>query len=277
MDIVEENIKYCVDPYIKSLSLFVEQGYEVHTCVGGLEKWSNELSEIYTPDVKQLIILGGDYEGRVDVLDDMPNIIVLRQSFIKSAKRKNEVLIPSSYGCVAGNVHMPPCPPTRIPRVSFCGALYTHASRKLIFDVLTQSDSIECNFKFTSSPCSGYADSGIEHKMVDFNETMETSEFVMCPRGNGNFSIRFYEALLSGRIPVIFDTDAELPFEKYVNWGEVCVMCKDEGDVVNKIVDFHATRDIIHIQKQCKQIFKQYFVDAYDVYLWKEVQSAIGV
>ncbi len=36
-----------------------------------------------------------------------------------------------------------------------------------------------------------------------FDENMETSEFTFCPRGNGNFSIRFYESLYSGRIPII--------------------------------------------------------------------------
>lgn len=33
---------------------------------------------------------------------------------------------------------------------------------------------------------------------------MTGSDYVLCTRGNGNYSIRFYEALCRGRIPVFY-------------------------------------------------------------------------
>ena len=101
-----------------------------------------------------------------------------------------------------------------------------------------------------------------------FNKNLETSEFTFCPRGNGNFSIRFYEALMSGRIPVVLNTDNELPFNKYINWNEVCVVSDNKDNLLQDIIQFHKNNDLIDIQKKCKKIFKKYFIEHFDVLLY---------
>ena len=38
-------------------------------------------------------------------------------------------------------------------------------------------------------------------------------DYVLCVRGSGNYSGRFYMALNAGRIPVVIDTDGIIPYE----------------------------------------------------------------
>lgn len=53
----------------------------------------------------------------------------------------------------------------------------------------------------------------------EYYRHMMNSSFTLCMRGGGNFSYRFYEALSFGRIPILIDTDMELPFEAAAQWS----------------------------------------------------------
>ena len=46
-----------------------------------------------------------------------------------------------------------------------------------------------------------------EHEKNRYISHLERMTYVVCPRGVENFSIRVYEALKYGRVPVIIDTD----------------------------------------------------------------------
>ena len=49
---------------------------------------------------------------------------------------------------------------------------------------------------------------------AEYLKNIQDSDFVLAPKGDGNFSIRFYEALALGRFPVLVDTDCVLPDEE---------------------------------------------------------------
>jgi hypothetical protein len=70
---------------------------------------------------------------------------------------------------------------------------------------------------------------------------MLESDYVICVRGNGNFSYRLYETLSMGRIPVFVDTDCVLPLDFDINWSNYCVWV-DEDDVNqigDRVLEFH--------------------------------------
>lgn len=271
MSIVQRNVDLVVGPYIKLINILEKNGYEIfhgQGFVGSNILWEKSVKDNYDKDKKQVFLLGGDYQERLDFTENKLNTIFLRQSFLLSQKAQNEILIPSSYGCVAGDIDMDPCKIGTKPQISFCGTKNSHPIRNTLFSLLENSDEIECNFDFIESPCSGYADIEIEKKVMRFNKNLETSEFTFCPRGNGNFSIRFYEALMSGRIPVVLNTDNELPFKKYINWNEVCVVSDNKDNLLQDIIQFHKNNDLIDIQKKCKTIFKKYFIEHFDVLLY---------
>jgi hypothetical protein len=45
----------------------------------------------------------------------------------------------------------------------------------------------------------------------EYKTNLLQSDYILCPRGFGNFSIRFYEALSSGATPLVIDSGSELP------------------------------------------------------------------
>ena len=49
---------------------------------------------------------------------------------------------------------------------------------------------------------------------LEFVNNILGSDYTVCMRGGGNFSVRFYETLSLGRIPVFIDTDCLLPWHE---------------------------------------------------------------
>ena len=72
---------------------------------------------------------------------------------------------------------------------------------------------------------------------------MIDSEYVICVRGAGNFSVRFYETLAMGRIPIFINTDCLLPLSNSVNWKNHVVWIEQNelNTMDSKIVEFHKT------------------------------------
>lgn len=59
---------------------------------------------------------------------------------------------------------------------------------------------------------------------LEYLENMVSSQFVVCIRGGGNYSLRFYEALSLGKIPILIDTDCVLPFDDQIDWDQHCIV-----------------------------------------------------
>ena len=75
-----------------------------------------------------------------------------------------------------------------------------------------------------------------------WNNLLE-SDYVVCVRGAGNFSYRFYEALSAGRIPLLIDTDCVLPLEGEIDWKQHCLIVPESElrRVATRILDhFHS-------------------------------------
>ncbi|WP_452218806.1 hypothetical protein [Lacinutrix undariae] len=53
-----------------------------------------------------------------------------------------------------------------------------------------------------------------------FFDNMTASQYVLCVRGAGNFSVRLYETLAMGRIPVYVHTDGFLPLQDVIDWKQ---------------------------------------------------------
>ena len=75
----------------------------------------------------------------------------------------------------------------------------------------------------------------------EYFENMKNSDYIICYRGAGNFSVRFYETLAMGRIPVYINTDGFLPLSNSINWKDhlVRVEPSEINNIEQKILDFH--------------------------------------
>lgn len=75
----------------------------------------------------------------------------------------------------------------------------------------------------------------------EYYDNLRASQYVVCIRGGGNFSVRFYQTLLMGRIPVFVNTDCLLPFEETIEWKKhvVWVEWAERHQIAEKILSFH--------------------------------------
>jgi hypothetical protein len=121
-------------------------------------------------------------------------------------------------------------------------AFYPSSYKRYQFlTALEKSQLIETNFIFRNKYRAGVK-SELEKKQtsVVFFENIATNPYVFCLRGVGNFSVRFYETLAMGRIPLVIDTDFRLPLDSLINWKNHCVMA-NKDNFIETLIDFHTT------------------------------------
>ena len=79
------------------------------------------------------------------------------------------------------------------------------------YKIKNYSTLIECNFEFIEFL------ENKEYLRSTYKKSIERCKFVLCPRGRGSNSIRFYEALNFGKIPILISDDVKLPLESKIN------------------------------------------------------------
>lgn len=116
------------------------------------------------------------------------------------------------------------------------------AFRYKILKNLEKDKTIKTNFVFREKYRAG-ADTTESRRntTLEYYKNILSSDYVICIRGSGNFSIRLYETLMMGKIPVFIDTDCILPFMNIINWKDHLVWVDwDDVDNISKIIlDFH--------------------------------------
>lgn len=204
------------------------------------------------PNKKYLIFFTNDYNNEIEIPD---NFIIYRTALYKTKKKYNEYIFPVLY-CNDLNhslVYKPLDPVNKSykPKICFTGNYGTYYLREKWINELLKSDLLECNFVNTFI----FKGGGMNQLLKYY----ESSEFCFCPRGTGNFSIRFYETLYYGRIPVLIDTDILLPFSNVIEWDKYIIIGKTIDEIIEKIMYFWNNVDIIKAQIESRKLYDTYF------------------
>ncbi len=105
---------------------------------------------------------------------------------------------------------------------AFLGCLETHPVRRSLPFVI---DKIEGEKIFESTP--GFFThlmKGDQNKMqAKWTKALNSSQFILAPRGCGLTSIRFFEAMAFGRIPVLIADEAKLPLDWLIDYDDFVV------------------------------------------------------
>jgi hypothetical protein len=74
-----------------------------------------------------------------------------------------------------------------------------------------------------------------------FYDTIFNTAYTFCIRGVGNFSVRFYEALAVGRIPILLNTDCRLPLHNNIDWSKhILILDETKAESIEEqILQFH--------------------------------------
>lgn len=135
--------------------------------------------------------------------------------------------------------------------------------RAKLLQCFENSQKIKTNFIYRKHYRGGAVNEEQREKTtLEYYDNIATSDYVLCVRGAGNFSVRFYETLLMGRIPIFVNTDCLLPFEDKINWKEhvVWVEWKDRNNIANIVADFHnklTDTQFEDLQKSNRQLWKE--------------------
>lgn len=144
--------------------------------------------------------------------------------------------------------------------------LFSSASERLkILKTVSVSKDINTNFIFREKYRAGAITEEERRKTTKeyYNNIIE-SDYIVCLRGGGNFSIRLYETLMMGRIPVFVNTDCLLPLDDEIDWKRhvVWVEWKDRKRIAEIILRFHknlSQKEFLRMQLENREICKSYF------------------
>jgi hypothetical protein len=220
-----------------------------------------------------LVYCGGDKYRRVRE----KNLFVLRYELYKSRKKKYEFQIPQWTQDLAAPSDKA-CPFTTKkaakPKISFCGfapplsskfdtinhrqqmrnwleqlpLVNNYVKPRFSFRVraiqqLLNDHGVECDFiirdHFAFDQLGRLDLSTTNLNRVQFIENMYNSPYALCARGGANCSLRLYEALSCGRIPLIIDTDCVFPFDDVICWSDYAIIIPHQrirsiGSVIRK-------------------------------------------
>ncbi|WP_372757968.1 exostosin family protein, partial [Mariniflexile sp.] len=112
----------------------------------------------------------------------------------------------------------------------------------------------------------------------EFYNNIFNNAYTFCSRGVGNFSVRFYETLAVGRIPILLNTDCRLPLSNIIDWSKHCVILDEtkKDSLEMQILDFHNSKtetEFEAIQKSNRALWEthlrrtSYFIKMHDVFL----------
>lgn len=126
-----------------------------------------------------------------------------------------------------------------------------------ILEKLKKSDAISTTFILRKLYRAGVKSEEEKQKTsLEFFKNIENNLYTVCMRGAGNFSVRLYETLMMGRIPVVIASDAKLPLENYINWEKHIVITNSEN-ILKDLVVFHeksSNEALIEIQKNNRDL-----------------------
>ena len=87
-----------------------------------------------------------------------------------------------------------------------------YLSRVLAISKLKKIDAkIESDIVVRDSFSAFHKNSNLEKHTTEFQQQLNECDYILCPRGFGNTSIRFYESISAGRTPILIDTNGGLP------------------------------------------------------------------
>lgn len=136
--------------------------------------------------------------------------------------------------------------------------------RKQAIATIQQNDSLESEFvlrdayHFNANP-----QEVLDQRRAEYLANLHRNPYSLCIRGAGNFSIRLYETLAAGRIPVIVNSSMVLPLEGLVPWRElgVWVELTELGQIDRKILEFHEQLSEVEFmdrQRENRSTWEQY-------------------
>ena len=237
------------------------------------KKWSGNSAELLSflslaksYGKHSLVFFNDDSDENLGIHSD--DVTVFRTSFYRSTKAPNETALPG-WSIDSGSFAQRE--KGNDPIVGFCGCYTNNMQRYLSLKSLDQDERIKTNFILHDHAWGAKNLSDVSNIDNDYRQTvreafmnnMLESDYILCARGQGNYSYRIYETLSAGRIPVIIDTDVVLPHDEILNWKDISIWVpQDQVEQASDFVySFHnniSSKEFIDLQAKCRMVYEDY-------------------
>jgi hypothetical protein len=136
----------------------------------------------------------------------------------------------------------------------------TTVERSRMLDCMERSNKVVANFiRHTKYRAGVRTKEEKEKSSQPYFKNIQESQYILCYRGAGNFSLRLYETLACGRIPLIVLSDNNLPYPTLINWKQFPVIDKEDVKNIDQfLARYHASLSndqFIQLQKSARKIF----------------------
>ncbi|MCB9816296.1 exostosin family protein [Candidatus Nomurabacteria bacterium] len=153
--------------------------------------------------------------------------------------------------------------------------------RRKILSVLSKTNAINLRVQKRKSYSASKSTIQGDPKVLrqQFIDSIKNSHLPLVVRGDGNFSLRFFEVLSLGRVPLFVDTDTPLPFEDEINY-DAFILRVDYNDIekipeiVNDFWERTSEEKFVEMQQKARQAFEHYLrADAFYKTLFSHLAS----
>lgn len=153
--------------------------------------------------------------------------------------------------------------------------------REKVLNILSRASGVSCNFLGRASYTGNIttAQGSMDESRHQFVQNLRGSDYALCVRGDGNSSIRFYEALSLGKIPLFLDTACVLPLEHFIDYKQFCVFVDhtDISCIDKKLLEFHTNcspEQFEFMQRRAREVFETYLrPDVFPKYLAQQMKE----
>jgi len=128
-------------------------------------------------------------------------------------------------------------------------------------ELLSRDARIHCNFDITNNLQNYYNQANPNRTLIEnrFVENMSQSDYILCVRGVGNYSARFYMALNAGRIPLVVDTEKTFPFEDKIHMLKVPVQALHNiGDFMIEHFESVTAKELAAMKQENREVYNQF-------------------
>lgn len=113
----------------------------------------------------------------------------------------------------------------------------------------------------------------------EYIQNIKESDFALAPKGDANYSVRFFEALSLGRVPLLIDTECCLPLMEVIDYPSfiLSVPYQKINQVANITADFYTkltTEEFLNMQHLARENFEKYLrYDSFFNFIFSEITA----
>jgi hypothetical protein len=204
------------------------------------------------------------------------DVLVLRTSLDRKTRKRNEFALMATHEDIV-STHLSGNLPLReydnVPTVSFCGHVASYGQsfryrlkcglesalrrfgivrqerdgmwlRRRAMQHLESSDSVKTSFIKRQEYFGGAVTETAARASdrMEYIDNILNSDYVLCIRGYGNYSFRFFEAMSLGRTPLLVDTECVLPFDFLRDYSDLIIIVPAAKltQIADRVAEFHA-------------------------------------